>query len=176
LFAQYGLRKVTTDDIAKRASISKATIYRHYRNKREIFDEIVALEVTELLTAISNAVSAEATAYLKLRSYLLTKMAKLRKLVILLQITREAWSEQWPHGTELQDQILKRQESLVASILDFGNKSGELRVDHVDLTAHLMVVALQSIEFRWVYDALEMPLSVYVDHMLNVIINGIRKR
>jgi hypothetical protein len=103
-------------------------------------------------------------------------MGKLRELVILLQITREAWSEQWPHGTELQDQILERQESIVADILEFGNRSGELQVDDAGLTAHLMVVALQSIEFRWVFDALEMPLSVYVDHMLNVIINGIRKR
>ena len=102
-------------------------------------------------------------------------MGKLRELVVLLQVTRDAWTEQWPHGTELQDQILKRQESIVASILEFGNESGELQVDDIELTAHLMVVALQSIEFRWVFDALEMPLSVYVDHMLRVIINGIRK-
>ena len=102
-------------------------------------------------------------------------MGKLRELVVLLQVTRDAWTEHWPHGTELQDQILKRQESIVASILEFGNESGELQVDDIELTAHLMVVALQSIEFRWVFDALEMPLSVYVDHMLRVIINGIRK-
>ena len=176
MFSQFGLRKVTTDDIAKRARVSKATIYRYYHNKQEIFDEVVALEVHQLLTAITEAVSAEATALLKLRSYLLSKLSKIRELVILLNITREAWNEQWPHGTELQDKILARQESIVASILEFGNRTGELQVDDVKLTAHLMVVALQSIEFRWVFDTLEMPLNIYVDHMLNVIINGIRKR
>jgi AcrR family transcriptional regulator len=176
LFSRFGLKKITTDDIAKQARVSKATIYRYYRNKQEIFDEIVALEVNELLTAITEGVSAETTAYLKLRSYLLSKMGKLRELVILLQVTREAWSEHWPHGTELQDQILTRQESIVASILEYGNRSGELQVQDTEQTAHLMVVALQSIEFRWVFDALEMPLSVYVDHILEVIINGIRKR
>ena len=128
MFSQFGLKKTTTDDIAKRAHISKATIYRYYRNKQEIFDEIVVLEVNELLTAIAVAVSAETTAYLKLRGYLLSKMGKLRELVVLLQVTRDAWTEQWPHGTELQDQILTRQESIVASILEFGNRSGELQV------------------------------------------------
>ncbi|UCG62168.1 MAG: TetR/AcrR family transcriptional regulator [Candidatus Zixiibacteriota bacterium] len=176
MFSQFGLRKVTTDDIAKRARVSKATIYRYYRNKQEIFDDIVALEVGQLLSAITEAVNVETTAFGKLRSYLLSKMGKLRELVILLQVTREAWSEQWPQGTELQNQILDRQKAIVAGILEFGNKTGELRVKDVELTAHLMVVSLQSIEFRWVFDALEMPLSVYVDHMLDVIINGIRKK
>jgi hypothetical protein len=121
-------------------------------------------------------VSAEISAIRKLRSYLLSKMGKLRELTLLLQVTREAWSEQWPQGTELQDQILKRQESIVASILEFGNRSGELQVRDVELTAHFMVVALQSIEFRWTFDARDVPLTAYVDHMLDVIINGIRKR
>jgi hypothetical protein len=103
-------------------------------------------------------------------------MSKLRELVVLLHVTREAWSEQWPHGTNVQSEILDRQKSIVANILEFGNRSGELQVTNVEMTAHLMVISLQSIEFRWVFDSLEVPLSVYVDHMLEVIINGIRKR
>ena len=170
------MKKVTTDDIAKRARVSKATIYRYYHNKQEIFDDVVAFEVSQLLSAIAEAVNVETSAVAKLRGYLLSKMGKLRELVILLQVTREAWNEQWPQGTVLQNHVLDRQKSIVADILDFGNKSGELQVRDIELTAHLMVVSLQSIEFRWVFDSLEMPLSVYVDRMLDVIINGIRKR
>jgi len=176
LFSQYGLKKVTTDDIAKRARISKATIYRYYRNKQEIFDDVVAYEANQLLSAIAGAVKAETTAVCKLRRYLLSKMGKLRELTNLFQVTREAWSEHWPRGTEVQDQILDAQRAIVADILEFGNRTGELQVRNVELTAHLMVVSLQSIEYRWVFDALEIPLSVYVDHMLDVIINGIKKR
>jgi AcrR family transcriptional regulator len=176
LFSQFGLKKVTTDDIAKRARISKATIYRHYRNKQDIFDDVIAYEVNQLLSAITEAVDAKATAVCKLRGYLLCKMGKLRELVNLLHITRETWSEYWPHGTRVQDQILDRQKAIVAGILEFGNRTNELRVKNVELTAHLMVVSLQSIEYRWVFDSLDVPLSVYVDHMLDVIINGIKKR
>lgn len=42
LFLAYGVRSVTMDDISKRLSISKKTIYQHFRDK----DEIVCL-VTE---------------------------------------------------------------------------------------------------------------------------------
>lgn len=102
-------------------------------------------------------------------------MSKLRQLVNLLSVTKEAWSEQWPHGTDLQNQILDRQEEIVAEILEYGNRTNEFQVENVDLTAHLMVISLQSIEFRWIFEALDVPLSVYVDHMLDVIINGIKK-
>jgi AcrR family transcriptional regulator len=176
LFSQFGLKKVTTDDIAKRARISKATIYRYYRNKQEIFDDVVACEANQLLSAITEAVNAETSAVGKLRGYLLSKMGKLRELVNLLHVTREAWSEYWPRGTEVQDQILDRQKAIVAGILEFGDRTGELQVRNVELTAHLMVVSLQSVEFRWVFDAQDVPISLYVDHMLDVIINGIKKR
>ncbi|NIS18102.1 MAG: TetR family transcriptional regulator [candidate division Zixibacteria bacterium] len=176
MFSQFGLKKTTTDDIAKRAHISKATIYRYYRNKQEIFDDVVAYEVEQLQSAITDAVDAERTAFSKLRGYLLSKMGKLRDLVNLLQITREVWSDYWPNGTEVQDQILNRQKAIVADILEFGNRSGELDVKDVKLTAHLMVVSLQSVEYRWIFDTLKIPLTIYVDHMLDLIINGIRKR
>lgn len=156
--------------------MSKATIYRYYRNKQEIFDDVVAYEVNQLLSAITEAVNAETTAVGKLRGYLLSKMGQMRELVNLLQVTREAWSDYWPHGTEVQDQILDRQKAIVAGILEFGNGNGELQVRNVELTAHLMVISLQSIEYRWIFDSLDVSLSVYVEHMLDVIIHGIKKR
>ena len=49
LFAQFGLKKVTTDDIARKAHVSKATIYKFYKNKSEIFDVVVRLEAERLI-------------------------------------------------------------------------------------------------------------------------------
>ncbi len=46
LFLQYGIRSVTMDDIAKELSISKKTIYQHFKDK----DEIV-LSVSERIFA-----------------------------------------------------------------------------------------------------------------------------
>ena len=132
--------------------------------------------MNQLLSTITEAVSSETTVAGKLRSNQLSKRGKLRELVNLLHVTCETWNEHWPHGTDVQDQILDKQKSIVASILAFGIGTGELQVKNVGLTAHLMVVSLQSIEYPWQFDALEVPLTVYLDHVLEVIMNGIRKR
>lgn len=42
LFAQKGYEAVSTSEIAVEIGMSKAALYKHYKNKRDIFDNIVA--------------------------------------------------------------------------------------------------------------------------------------
>jgi TetR/AcrR family transcriptional regulator, cholesterol catabolism regulator len=42
LFSQYGFKTITMDDIARRAGISKKTLYQHFANKNEVVNEAVA--------------------------------------------------------------------------------------------------------------------------------------
>src|SRR3954471_14968039 len=41
LFRQYGFKTITMDDIARRAGISKETLYLHFANKQEVVNESV---------------------------------------------------------------------------------------------------------------------------------------
>lgn len=41
LFSQYGFKSITMDDIARRAGISKKTLYQHFANKHEVVNESV---------------------------------------------------------------------------------------------------------------------------------------
>src|SRR3954463_9389796 len=41
LFSQYGFKTITMDDIARRAGISKKTLYQHFANKQEVVQESV---------------------------------------------------------------------------------------------------------------------------------------
>lgn len=42
LFRQYGFKTITMDDIARRAGISKKTLYLHFANKNEVVGETVS--------------------------------------------------------------------------------------------------------------------------------------
>ena len=41
VFRQYGFRRVTMEDIAQAAGMSRAALYLHYRNKQDIFQSLV---------------------------------------------------------------------------------------------------------------------------------------
>lgn len=55
LFAKNGLHGVTTHDIAHGAEVAAGTFYLHFKNKRELFREIVDGAVDELMERIGRA-------------------------------------------------------------------------------------------------------------------------
>jgi len=176
LFSQFGLKKVTTDDIAEEAKVSKATIYRRYSNKQEIYNEVVRIEADQLMTAIAEAVARESTVIGKFRAHLLTKIGKLHELVNLYRVTRETWSNHWPDGSQAQERLLEREKEIVRGILELGNQNNELQVEDTDFTSRLLVVALQSVEHPWTFQDYNVSLPEYVNHMLEILINGIKKK
>lgn len=65
LFLQYGFKNVTMDDIARRAGISKKTLYQHYTNKHDVVSASVLWYqnhkcdgINTMLGTASNAIEA----------------------------------------------------------------------------------------------------------------------
>ena len=63
LFSQYGFKTITMDDIARRAGISKKTLYQHFANKEEVVTDSVVWykkntgnNCEELLNGAENAI------------------------------------------------------------------------------------------------------------------------
>ncbi len=176
LFAQFGLKKVTTDEIANQAGISKATVYKYYHNKYEIFNDIVQFEFDQLLTTIREVVANEVSVIGKFRAHLLTKIEKLRKLINFYRVTQEEWGDYWPYVEDIRQRFIEEEKKIVRDILHLGNETGELDVKNVDLAAHIMTVALKSVEFPWAIETQEMTVTDYVDMMLSILMEGLKKR
>ncbi|MDD5425754.1 MAG: TetR/AcrR family transcriptional regulator [candidate division Zixibacteria bacterium] len=176
LFAQFGLKKVTTDEIANQAGVSKATVYKYYRNKYEIFNDIVQFEFDQLLTTIREAVANEVSIIEKFRAHLLTKIEKLRKLINFYRVTQEEWGDYWPYVEDIRQRFMEEEKKIVRDILRLGNETGELDVKNVDLAAHIITVALKSVEFPWAIETQEMTVPDYVNMMLSMLMEGLKKR
>lgn len=176
LFSRYGLKKVTIDEIAKNAHISKATIYKHYKNKNEIFNEVVEGEFKLLLSHIEEAVEKENSTGDKLRAHLITKMSKLNELINFYHVTQDTWNYYWSFVDKIRKKFILKEKEIVTKILIDGNKTRELNVKNTDQTAHIMVLALKSLEFPWVKEELGVSSSSYIESMLNILMNGLKRR
>lgn len=176
IFVRYGLKKATTDDIARKASVSKATIYRYFRNKEEIFDEIVKVDADGLWNSISEAVDKEPTAKGKLKARLIAKIGKIHELINLYGITRETWNEHRFHIVRVRDSIVDKDKQLVAEILRLGNQTNEFQVEKIELLTHFIVVSLRPIEYPWELAELGISLSQFTNLMVDMMLYGIGKR
>lgn len=176
LFAQFSLKKVTMEEIAYKASVSKATIYKYFDSKECVFDQVVKAESEQLWSAIIEAVDEASPVVDKLKAYLLTKITKIHELVNFYRVTREVLNEYWPYVDSARADFIAREKELVKNILEEGNRTGELSVVKTDFAAHTLVVALKSMEFSWAVEACGVPLDEYVDFLFELIMNGIGRK
>ena len=54
-FETYGLRRVSVEDVAKRAGVARTTIYRRFTNKEQLLQAVILRECRRFLTAIAQA-------------------------------------------------------------------------------------------------------------------------
>lgn len=176
LFAQFGLKKVSTDDIAREAGISKATLYKYFRNKTEVFNEIIDKEAGQLLQAIEEAVSTQSDSVEQLRAHLLTRLTRVDDFVNFYRVTQDSWGNYWPHIVRVRQRFLKCEQTVVENILRRGVTSGEFEIEDTARAALVLVLALASVEYQWPADEHGLRLPQLVDLMLGMMVNGIRRR
>ncbi len=176
LFSQFGLKKVTTDDIARAAKVSKATIYKHYRNKSDIFDEVVKLEAQQLLDAIREATAREESMAGKMKAHVVSRMDTVCNLINLYRVTQETWGDFWPHLADMNDWLMIEEIALLTETMKEGVSLGEFEINRIDFAAYMAVVAFKSIEFPWTMHKYGVTPAEYADMMVDMLLNGIRKR
>lgn len=176
LFGQYGLKKVTTDDIAREAQVSKATIYKIYKNKQDILKDVVGHEMEVMLASIRGAVDAQDTVEGQLRAHLVTKIKTVHQLINLYNVTNETLAEHWGQAHLMREMFIQEESRILEEIMIKGMETGELEIANVKITASFMVISLQSLESPWAIEGLNVTVEEQVEFMLELMMNGLRKR
>ncbi|HFE52347.1 MAG TPA: TetR/AcrR family transcriptional regulator, partial [Bacteroidetes bacterium] len=82
LFAHFGPRKVTMEDIARKANLAKATLYYYFKSREDILREIIRNEGAELWQRVNEAVARERDPVAKLKAYVHTRFRAIEELTV----------------------------------------------------------------------------------------------
>ncbi len=175
LFSQFGLKKVTTDEIARDAGISKATVYKFYKNKFEIFHEVVRIETDLMISMMRKAINKESQTDLRLKAFLVTKINKIHGLINLYKVTRDTWDEHWPHIEGARERLMDEEKVILHEILAYGNEIGDLNVKDISLHSHILMISLKSLEYPWALEVSGASVDEIVDLIVDTFINGVGK-
>ncbi len=91
VFAQYGFRRTSMDDIAKAAGVSRPALYQLFANKREIFRGIITAHIEHVCSELETLLARED----------LPTDALLREILSTALIEPHRLLEDMPHGEEL---------------------------------------------------------------------------
>jgi AcrR family transcriptional regulator len=123
LMAERGVRDLRMDDVAERAGVGKATIYRRYRSKDELVSEAVATLVSEITIPDTGSTRADLVALMTQAVELYSGSLAARLMPAVLEETRRN-----PElASMVRDQFLAGRRAALRAVLKRGVRRGDLR-------------------------------------------------
>lgn len=126
-FERFGIDKTTIEDIAAEAGLSRATIYKHFRNKDELVAHITALEIAKINQEVRTRFVRKSRFADSLAECLLlvVRAAMSSRCLRMVLHTSDYPSKAADPGSEAH----RRQRAWWGSLLDDAAKAGEFASD-----------------------------------------------
>jgi len=173
MFARYGLRKTSIEEMARVARVAKATIYSYFGNKDQVYLEVLRREKDEIVDKISSAVGQEALAPDKLITFVKAKFRHMRHATNILNLDREGVENLLPSAESIRNELFESEVDIIHSILNSGMEKGIFCVNYPLLTARAIGHALRGFELNWLVQESEEKIEHYLDELMSIVFYGI---
>jgi AcrR family transcriptional regulator len=192
IFTQKGYSLTTMDEIAKEAQFSKATLYQYFKNKSEMFFEIIYKSFEELLQKIRKVQEMNVSAEEKLKKaiYYISYYYHTKKNIARIFMMEKALMKKLLHP-DLKVQtpsthhppipgrysaILHETFNLLCEIIEGGVKSGEFRKVDVKQACFILGAMIRGFHFKGpVREKRELSIQESTDLLHNYFLYGIKR-
>lgn len=180
LMQQYGLKKTTMEDIAKAAGKSKSTLYYYFKDKEEIFDRVINLEIDEFFNAVKTAVNKQSDAISMLKTYIVTKVKTLREKINLytFAVENDLQGRLNKEFTNLRNRYDNEEKKMISSILTKGVETSLFKKEitqEIDVLSELLVSCVRGVEMDIITHNKNKALTDKADLLVEMLIKGIGK-
>jgi AcrR family transcriptional regulator len=176
VFAQYGLKKTTIGDIVREAGVARATLYKHFASKEDLFKGVLDREIAEVLEAIRAAVSDERSARGGLRTALVTHADFMRRRLNVYQLSLKSLVELLPRWQDRVQVLASEMLVIYRGILDRGVAVGEIVVDDTEAAAKVLLLAFRGLLIGSLRGDVDLERGETLDLLLDMLFDGLRPR
>ena len=144
LYAEFGLRRTTMDDVAKRAGVGRATLYRRFSEKEQLFKAVLLRDlqrdlflIEKEIEQVNSALEGVLQAFIKS-----TQLLDGNDLIRRLLVTEP--EQVLPYLTTDFETILSFSRGYLSGQIERGQRRGEVRQGNPDALAEMILRLLQS--------------------------------
>lgn len=174
MFALYGLRKTSIEEMARMARVAKATIYNYFGSKDKVYLEVLRREMSETAEKVSYLVDQETLPGDKLVTFVKAKFRYMGKAINILNLDREGIGNLLPGAESIRNELFNREVDIIHSILVDGVKKGIFYLNYPLLTAKAIAHALRGFELYWLVQESEEKIEYYLDELTAIFLYGLK--
>ena len=176
IFARFGIKKTTMEEIAKMARMGKATLYYYFKSKEDIFAEVIRKESVVLKQKLLEAINQVKTPKEKITAYAITRMKQLKELVNYYSALTDEYLEHYSFVEKERENFTQFEMSTFKKILSEGNNLGTFAIKNVPKTSRMLIIAMKGLEIPLLLEDKMVDIEKEIKFMLNILFKGIEAR
>lgn len=175
-FGQYGFRKTTLADIVRESGVARATVYKYYATKEEVFQAVIDREMEDILGTVRAAVEEQTNTYDRLRAAVTAQSSALREKVNVFRMTMEAFTDVIGRTHKNTENMAAETIKLYTWILEEGVKAREIIVSDIEMTSWSLLLAFKGTFMTTVTGQLQERLPAVMDRLTEIVWEGLKRR
>ncbi|HPF92957.1 MAG TPA: TetR/AcrR family transcriptional regulator [Tenuifilaceae bacterium] len=174
VFAKFGFKKTTVDDIAHALRKGKSSIYYYFSSKEDIFKAVVDREAEALREKIEVILSSSQSTVDKIRAYVKTRMLAVRVMANYYTLIKNNDISNLDLVEKLRSKYDTEEHGIIKKLLADGVASGEFKEMDIELSSVALLTAMKGLEIPlFITSSKAENLETVLDDMLNILFYGI---
>ena len=179
LFAHNGIENTTMNNIAEASDKGRRTIYTYFKNKREIYNAVIASETEQMITKLQELATLPIPPESKLMNFIFVRFEAIKELVPRNGSLRAGFFRDVRKVERARRCTTGREAAILTQILAEGVEKGVFRIKHVEQTAMVMILSLQGLDVHYIrnnFAELGIERLKLREYIKDFIMYGIKKQ
>jgi AcrR family transcriptional regulator len=176
MFARYGPRKTSIEEVARVARVAKATIYNNFGNKEQVYLEVLRREMHEVVENVSAEVEKGSSPDARLTVFVKAKFRYMRKAINILNLDRDGVENLLPLVEDIRNELFELEVNIIHAILKDGLEKGFYFLANPLLASRAIAHCLRGFELNWLVQENEENIDKYLDELINILFNGLKTK
>jgi len=150
LFARYGKKDVTMNDIAEASSKGRRTLYTYFNNKEEIYRAVIDIELKHILDRLTIKAGEVCEPDVKLTNHILTHLDAIKEVVTRNGSLRADFFHDIYEVERIRRKVDIKEISLIKTILIEGIEKKVFKRMDPELSATIIFYAIKGLEVPYI--------------------------
>lgn len=176
LFTNYGFKKVSMDEIASEAGVTKKTVYTYFSSKEELLKYCIKEELQNMRKIIENVESKKLN-FMETVHQVIYNLLKYKKnckfLKMLFKESEILKNEQLKDNLKIVD---KEIQNYIRKQLELAIQNDKIEVQNIDITTFLIYKMYIALMIDWNEDYKKLDEKEIADNILHFLVNGLKRK
>ena len=176
LFNKYGFKKVSMDEIARDAGVTKRTVYMYFSSKEELFNYFINEQLLNMKQIVQEIEAENLDFYESIHQVIYRLLQYKHKTEFLKTIVEEGAFLKNPIISASIKTIDNKIQEYILEKLKWAVSNNYINVENPELIAFLIYKMYIALMFDWTESNSTLDENIIADNILNILKNGLGKK